>query len=69
MGAEIAHHHGVAIGRGLGDAGGADGAAGTGDVLDDDLHAQRLAHVLPENARQHIGRASRRKRHDHRDGP
>ena len=67
MGAEIAHHHGVAVGRRLGDAGRADGAAGAGDVLDDDLGAERRAHLLGEDAREHVGRPAGGERHDHRD--
>jgi len=56
VGAEVAHHHGVSIGRRLGDAARPDGAARAGDVLDDELLAERHAHVLPEDARQHVGR-------------
>jgi hypothetical protein len=44
-------------------------AAAAGDVLDHDLLAERLAHVLPENAREHVGRSARGERHDHGDRP
>ena len=41
--AHVAHHDGVAVGRRLRAAGDAGGAAGAGDVLDDELLAERLA--------------------------
>ena len=46
---------------------GADRAAAAGDVLDHDLLTERLAHVLPENAREHVGRPARGERHHHGD--
>ena len=36
----------VAVGRGLGDLAGGDAAAGAAAVLDHDLLAERLAHLL-----------------------
>jgi hypothetical protein len=69
MGPEVAQHHGVAVRRRARDPRGADRAARPGHVLDHDLLAERLAHVLAENARQHVGRPAGRERHDHGDGP
>ena len=68
MRAEISQHHGVAVGRRFGDAGGADRAAGTGDVLDHDLLGECLTHMLPENAGENVGRPAGRERHHHGDG-
>ena len=46
MGLHVADAHRVAVGRGVGDATDADGAAGPADVLDDDGLAQRRLHPL-----------------------
>jgi hypothetical protein len=58
----------VAVGRRLGDAGHADGAAGAADVFHDDLLAQRAAHGLADQSRHRIGRAAGASRHDDGDG-
>ena len=47
----------------------ADGAGRAGDILDDKGLAEALLHPLGEDARQCIGRAARRERHDHRHRP
>ena len=67
MRAHLAHQDGVAVGIGAHRAGRADGAAGAGDVLDDDLLAQRVRHVIADDAGGDVGRASGRERHDQRD--
>ena len=67
--ARAPEHDGVAIGRRLRHARGADHAAGAADVLDDDLLAQHLGQPLGDNAGEHIGAAAGRKAHHQRDGP
>jgi hypothetical protein len=57
----------VSIGSGARDLGDADRAAGAADILNDHLLAQRLAHALAEDARQGVGGAAGRERHDHGD--
>ncbi|MCP1739942.1 hypothetical protein ABIF65_001413 [Bradyrhizobium japonicum] len=57
----------VAIRRGLGDAVGAECAAGTDDILDDDGLLQRRAHGVAENSRDDVAGAAGGERHDHRD--
>jgi hypothetical protein len=64
--AGIASADGVAVGRGAGDARDALGAAGAGDVLDQDGLAKHGLHVLGENARQGVGRSAGRIRRDDR---
>ena len=54
----------VTVGRRLGDDLGADGAAGTRTVIDDQLLAESLAEFLAENARQRLGAAAGREGHD-----
>src|SRR5262249_17978644 len=44
-------------------------AAGAADILDNERLPQRLGHLVGDDARNHIARASRRERHDHRDRP
>ena len=44
----------VTIGLGLGDPIGADGAAGTDDIFDDDRLLQRRAHRISEQARNDV---------------
>jgi hypothetical protein len=50
-----------------GDAGRGRRAAGSGDVLDDDLLLQGARHRLRQKAADGVARASRRERHDKRD--
>ena len=65
--AEIAHEQRVAVRRRAGDAGRRDRAAGAGHVLDDELLAERAAHVVGVDAGDDVGRAARRERHDDGD--
>ena len=65
--AHLAHQDGVAVGIGAHRPGRAGGAAGAGDVLHDDLLAERARHVVGGDARGDVGRAAGRKRHDQRD--
>jgi hypothetical protein len=44
-------------------------AAGAGNILDHHLHAEALAHARRDDARDHVGRAAGRVRHDHTDRP
>lgn len=53
-----AHQDGVAIRFGAGDTVGADVAAGTRDILDDDLLAKIIGHLLLDDAGDDIGRAA-----------
>ncbi len=48
----------VAVGRGLGREVGRDRVGGPGLVLDDDRLAQRAAHLLAEQASNHVGAAA-----------
>ena len=59
----------VAVGRGLGDAIGAEGAAGADDVFDDDRLLQRRTHRCSEQAGDDVARAAGRERNDQRDRP
>ena len=61
-------HERVAVGRGTGAARGADHAAGAADVFDHDRLAERLLHAVLQDARDRVGRAARRERHQQRDG-
>jgi hypothetical protein len=54
---------GVAVGRGLGDRGRAEHAAGSAAVLDDDRPTECLAEPGRDDARHHIDRAARGERH------
>ncbi len=67
--AEVPADDGVAVGRGARDAGGADRAAGAGDIFDHQRLAERDAHPLAEIADDGVGRPAGRERHDHRDRP
>ena len=58
---------GVAVGRRARDRAGADVAGGAGAVLDHDRLAHRLMQMLADDARQDVGRAAGRPRHDQRD--
>jgi len=53
-----AHQDGVAIRFGAGDTVGADVATGTLDILDDDLLAEIIGHLLLDDAGDDIGRAA-----------
>ena len=64
-----AEQHGVTIRRRLRHRFGADIAAGTGPVFDDDLLAEPLRHRGCDRARQHVGGAAGREGDDHGDGP
>ena len=57
----------VAVGLGLGHGLGADDGVGAGAVVDDDLLAEVLAHLLADQPAEHVGRSARRERHDQRD--
>jgi hypothetical protein len=67
--AGVTQHDGVAIGRALRHRLGADGAAGPGPVVDDDLFTQRLAHLVGDHAAHDRGAAARRERNHQRDRP
>jgi hypothetical protein len=57
----------VAIRIGLGDAGGAERAAGAADILDNDLLLQRIGHRLGDQTRHRIGRTTGREGDDDGD--
>ena len=59
----------VAVGRGLRDLARRDRAARAALVLDHDLLAERLAHLLGDDARHHVVAAAGRIRDDQRDRP
>jgi hypothetical protein len=61
---DMHQQQGVAIGRGLGDPVGAEGAAGADDVFDDQRLLQCCAHRTSEQARDHIARPASRERND-----
>ena len=61
------HQQRVAVGAGLGDRLRADDGVGAGAVVDDDLLAEVLAHLLADQPAEEIGRPARRERHDQRD--
>jgi hypothetical protein len=42
---------------------------GAADAFDHDLLTERLRQAVGDDARDRIGRAARRERHDHRDRP
>lgn len=66
--AGIAEHDGVAVRRASGDLAGADGSAGAGAVLDDDLLSQRFGHAVGGVGarREPAHRATRSRRFDGR---
>jgi hypothetical protein len=66
---QLAHLDRITVRRGAHGPGGPDRAARADDVLDDDPLTERTRHVLADEARGDIGRAARRKRHDHGDRP
>ena len=57
----------AAVGRTLGDHPHADGAARAAAVVDDDRLAERFAELVGKDARDDVGAAARRERHDHGD--
>ncbi len=59
----------IAVGVGLGDVVGADGAGGAGLVFDIDALAQRCRHLVGHQAADEIGRPSGRKRDHDADRP
>ena len=67
--AHVVDKDGVSVGRGARDLGGSNGAAGAHRVFDQHRLAKRLAHGNGDHARHHIGRTTRRERHDQRDRP
>ena len=60
---------GVAVRGGARDLLGADHRVGAGPVLDHDRLSPVLAHALRDHAREDVGRAAGRKRHDDADRP
>ncbi|KAG1484022.1 hypothetical protein G6F54_013487 [Rhizopus delemar] len=67
VGADVAHQQGVAIGLGAHQFRGADIAARARLVLDHDGLAPRRPQVLGDGAREDVGGAAGRKRHDQGD--
>jgi hypothetical protein len=67
VGSHLAHFDGVAIRISAHCPGRADGAAGSNDVLDDDLLAQGSRHVLANYAGRNIGRTAGGEGHNHGD--
>ena len=68
MGAHVPGDQRVAVIGGARGARGGGGAAGADHVLDDDALAERLRHMRGDDARDDVGRAAGRERHDHGDG-
>jgi hypothetical protein len=64
----VGEHQGVAVRRGFGGALGAEAAAGTGTVIDDDLLAERFRQPFAKKAGEHIRTAAGRVWHDEGDG-
>ena len=60
MGPRVREHHRMAVGRRCGDARRAGRAAGAGDVLDQHRLAEIPGDRLGDNARHHVGAATRR---------
>ena len=63
----LMQQHRVAVRRRTGRAARRDHAAGPADVLDYDLLPERRRHGVLHDAGDRVGRAARRKRHDHGD--
>ena len=57
----------VAVGRRLGHGVGADDAAGAGAIVDDYRLAEHFRELRRDRARDDVGDAARRRRHDHAD--
>ena len=68
MAAKAAYRQRIAIGRGLGAARPANGAASARDIFHRDALVQRFHHVVRHNARQHIGGTPWGEDHKHIDG-
>ena len=66
--ADVMEEQRIAVRLGVGDAAGAQRAAGAADILDDDLLAEILRHGFRDEARDRVGRAAGRKRHHNGDG-
>jgi hypothetical protein len=64
----VAHEDGVAVGRGLRDHVGGDGAARAGAVLDHERLPEVFLQLLRDEARDHVGSAARRESHQHLRG-
>ena len=67
MAAPLADDQRIAIGFGTHDPAGTDGAAGPGDVLDQNGLTERCLHAFGERARDNVGRAARWERCDNGD--
>ncbi len=65
----LSDHQRVAVGRRAIETGHADGPAGTTHILDHHRLAERGLHALGDDARDDIGHAAGRERHDHSDRP
>ena len=65
MGADIAKHELITVGRRPGHARAAGHAAGASDVLDDDLLAQKLGKLWGQNPPDTVGRTAGRERNHH----
>jgi hypothetical protein len=68
MRAHAAGKERVAVGRGGRDPAAADHAARAADILNDQRLPERLAHLLGDDARDHVARPAGRERHDDVDG-
>jgi hypothetical protein len=68
-GADRALYQRVAVGRGTGRRLGADVAAGTGTILDDNLLAQSAPGALGDHTRDQVGRPAGGERNDQVDRP
>ena len=68
MRAPLADDDGVAVGRRAEHPRDADGAAGAADVLDDHRLAERGLHMVADDARDDVGDAAGRERHDQGHG-
>ncbi len=64
---DIAEHDLIAVGRRLGDAGGAGHAAGAAHILDHHLLAQEFAQTRRQDAPDRVHRPARREGHHHGD--
>ena len=63
------HQERIAVGGGLGREIGAEHAAGTGPVVDEDLLAEFLAELIGDDAADHVVAAAGRERNDQPDRP